>query len=141
MRTPDAVDQVRNILDRDRCQTLHSVASELGMNRTTAHQIVKKNLKMSKVAAKFVPRILTPELKQTRVKLCEMNLTMLREDPYLIDKIVTGDESWFAVFDPENKKDSAQWKHQRSNACKRLCAPDLSRRQCSCPSTIAEDQF
>ncbi len=110
VRTPEAVQQVRNVLDQDRCRTLRSVSSELGINRTTTHQIVRKNLKMTKVVAKFVPRILTPELKRTHVQLCEMNLQMLREDPYLIDKIVTGDESWFPVFDPENKSASAQWK-------------------------------
>ena len=110
VRTPDAVDQVRNIVDCDRRRTVRSIAAEVGINRSTTHKIIKKNLKMSKVCAKFVPRILTPELKHARIQMCEMNLQMLRDDPYLIDKIVSGDKSWFAVFDPEKKSASAQWK-------------------------------
>ncbi len=106
----DTVERVRMTMEADRRRSVRSVAEEVGINRTSAHQILRKNLKMTKVCAKFVQRILTPELKQMRMQLCELNLDMLRKDPYLIDKIVTGDESWVPVFNPETKASSAQWK-------------------------------
>ncbi len=65
---------------------------------------------MSKVAPKFVPRVLTPELKRTRVDFCTQNLELFREDPALLSKVVTGDESYFSVFELETKQETMQWK-------------------------------
>lgn len=76
---------------------------------TTAHHIVKKNLKLSRKVAKFVPRLLTDEQKRMRVECCRQNLQRLKDDPYLLDKIITGDESPVHLHNPENKFDSSAW--------------------------------
>ena len=31
-------------------------------------------------------------------------------DPQILSKVVTGDETWFYVYDPETKQESSQWK-------------------------------
>lgn len=53
---------------------------------------------------------MTPELKQTHVDFCNQNLQLFREDPALLSKVVTGDESYFSVFEFETKQATMQWK-------------------------------
>ncbi len=73
------------------------------MSHHTAHQIIKKDLQMSKVTAKFVPRVLTDEMKCTHKSMCQYNLKLFKDDPYLLSKIVTGDESQVSKFEIETK--------------------------------------
>ncbi len=79
------------------------------MSRASTHKILKKELKMSRKVAKFVPRILTEDQKCMRVQCCTQNLERLKRDPYLLDKLVCGDESPVYLHDPENKFESSAW--------------------------------
>ncbi len=76
---------------------------------TTLHTILKKDLHLSKLTPKFVPRVLTEEQKCFRVRLCEENIEALKADPQLLDRVITGDESWISIFEFELKKDSKEW--------------------------------
>ncbi len=102
--------QLHTQLDADRRSSIRKLNETTGMNRSTVHKVIKKTFKMSKVAPKFVPRILTPELKRSRVDMCTQNLELFRQDPALLSKVITGDESYFPVFDVETKIETMQWK-------------------------------
>ncbi len=56
----------------------------------------------------FIPRLLTDEQKRIRVDLCRENLHRC-EDPLFLWSVITGDESWFSVLEPEQKVKSLQW--------------------------------
>ncbi len=86
------------------------LSAKTGVNRSTVHKIIKKGFSMTKVAPKFVPQVLTPEMRRTRVDFCQQNLDLFAQDPALLSKVVTGDESYFALFDIETKVESMQWK-------------------------------
>lgn len=101
---------LRTALDQDRCASIWSLSSQTGINCGTVHKIIKKSFTMKKVAPKFVPRMLTDEMKRSRVTMCQQNLDLFQEDPALLSKVVTGDESYFSVFDVETKLSSMQWK-------------------------------
>ncbi len=73
------------------------------------HKILKKELKLSKVAAKFVPRLLDDRQKQVWIDACKELLQMCEDDDLFLDKLVTGDESWCYAYDLETKKESSQW--------------------------------
>ena len=62
-----------------------------------------------------MPCILTPEKKQKCVEICEELLKRYREegDQFLLN-IVTGDESWIHLFDPEEKRLSMEYRHTSS---------------------------
>ncbi len=72
-------------------------------------------MSFKKVSAKFVPRLLTQEQKNFRVRLCEENLGRLRADPHFLEYLICGDESSVPLYDPETKASSCQWKrpHER----------------------------
>ena len=65
---------------------------------------------MRRVAAKFVPRLLTQDQKNTRLTLCQELKNQIQSDPNVLSKVITGDESWCYWYDPETKQASSQWK-------------------------------
>jgi len=65
---------------------------------------------MRRVAAKFVPRLLTQDQKDTRLTLCQELENQIESDPNFLSEVITGDESWCYGYDPETKQASSQWK-------------------------------
>ncbi|UYV70792.1 hypothetical protein LAZ67_8000631 [Cordylochernes scorpioides] len=74
--------------------------------------IVTEDLRLKKTPTKFIPRFLTNEQKLCRLATCEDMLEMTRTDPEWKDKIITGDETWVYGYDPETKRQSAEWRGQ-----------------------------
>ena len=63
----------------------------------------------TKLAAKFVPKLLNFEQLDTRTQISKMNLQAVEDDPELLSRVITGDESWVYGYDIETKAQSAQW--------------------------------
>lgn len=103
------VQRVQTTLGHDSRLTIQDISVCTGVPWTTVHRILHKDLKMSKLSAKFVPCILSDEQKRHRKTLCENNLRALRADPDMLEKVITCDESWLSVYEPDTKQDSAQW--------------------------------
>jgi hypothetical protein len=59
---------------------------------------------MHRVAAKFVPRILTADRKQQCVNVCEEVHQVAFDDATFLSRVITGDESWIYGYDPETKQ-------------------------------------
>jgi len=59
---------------------------------------------MHSVAAKFVPRLLTPEHKEHSVAICQELRQRALDDPSFMSMVITGDESWVYGYDPETKQ-------------------------------------
>lgn len=56
--------RVEDVIASDRHVTIREVSVKTGLSRTTIQQILKKDLKMSKRCATFVPAVLTETHKQ-----------------------------------------------------------------------------
>jgi len=69
---------------------------------------------MHRVAAKFVARILIADQKQQRVNVCTELRQFASDDERFLSRVITGDESWVYVYDPETKRQSSQWKSPTS---------------------------
>jgi len=65
---------------------------------------------MHRIAAKFVPRVLTHDQKDSRVTICQELKETVINDPTLLLNAITGDESIVYAYDPETKLQSLQWK-------------------------------
>jgi hypothetical protein len=59
---------------------------------------------MRRIAAKFVPRLLSNDQKEHRVAVCSDFKEQTENDPNLISTIITGDESWVYGYDPGTKQ-------------------------------------
>jgi len=66
-KTDDNVAKVREVIRSNRRLTVREVAEEVSISKTVCHEILTENLGMHRMAAKFVPRLLTDDQKQNRV--------------------------------------------------------------------------
>jgi len=57
--TPSKVEQVRAAVNQDRRRTLHDLCAEVGIGYGSCQRILTEQLNMHRIAATFVPRVLT----------------------------------------------------------------------------------
>jgi len=65
-KTDGNVAKVREVIHTNRRLTVREVAEEVSISKTVCHEILTENLVMHRIAAKFVPRLLTDDQKQNR---------------------------------------------------------------------------
>ena len=97
------------IIREDSRLTVRQLASLLGISIGSAHHLLAHNLNVSRVCARWIPRLLTPEQKGNRVDVCQYWKEQLRADPTWLDNVITVDETWIYLYDPETKQQSTQW--------------------------------
>jgi len=66
---------------------------------------------MRAVCAKMVLKELTDEEKQRSVTIYQ---DLLERQNDILGRFITGDETWVYQYDPETKRQSAQWKTANS---------------------------
>lgn len=108
----DNIILVRALVDQDRRKTVRKIAEESALGVSTVFRILRHDLQMRLVNAKFVPRLLSDEQKLFRKCLCEENLFRFLDEENFMARIVTGDETWVSVFEPETKIESRQWQEK-----------------------------
>lgn len=102
---------VEKMLQRDRRLTIREISDEIGIGTRQVHTILHDHLGVSKVSARWVPRLLGPEQKLNRVDTCRELQDLLQE--YGEDfwrRIITTDETWIPYFNPETKSQSKEWR-------------------------------
>ena len=68
--TPSKLEQVRATVNQDRRRTIHDLCVEVGICYGSCQRILTEQLNMHRIAAKFVPRVLTHDQKDSRVAIC-----------------------------------------------------------------------
>ena len=91
--------------------------------------ILAQDLGMRRVAAKFVPRLLTEDQRNSRLTVCQDLKRERENDPDFLSRVITGDESWCYGYDPESKQASSQWKTPASPRPKKIRLDRMSK-QC-----------
>ena len=117
--TPEMIERVPQIIREDRRRTIDEVSMLAGISHGTCHKILTEDLKMRRVASKFLPRLLSIDQKQQRLDVClELNENSAN-DPILLSKDIMGDKTWVYAYDPETKIQPSQWKIPESPRPKR----------------------
>ena len=105
----------------DRRQDLLSIAREVGISFGAEQSILTDILGMSKVLARWVPRMLTDDQKRTLLDIFRYLLSRYGDDPCdFIERVETQEETWVHHCDPVSKMQSKQWKHPGSPPPKKL---------------------
>jgi len=87
--------KLESLILADRRMKVSRLAEETGISAEAVWAIIHEKLDMSKVSARWVPRILSPFWKDIRRQYCQENLELLTEDPeHFFQRLVTGDETW-----------------------------------------------
>ena len=105
----DHVEKVLALIRQNRRLTVREVAEEVGICKSLCHQILTDKLKMLRVAAKFVPRLLTDAQKENRVTFSQELFDRSNADENFLKNVITSDETWVYGYDVETKVQSSQW--------------------------------
>ena len=114
VRTPELIGQIKNFMDKDHRVSIETISAQFDVSVETVHTIIREELKMQKICAKFVPRVFREDPKERRCHDCREMVELINSDPAVLDALVTCDESWIYCYDPETKRQSSQWKHAGS---------------------------
>ena len=97
------IDEINTLVRANRRLTVRELAEECGISVGSCHHMLTEELKMHRVAAKFVPRLMTSDQQAHRVQVCQDLLDHSENDKEFLSEIITGDESWVYGYDVETK--------------------------------------
>lgn len=129
--TDELVMKINDKIREDRRFTITELLKHFPqISRSLVHEIVAEKLGYHKFCARWIPKILTEDHKKQRLAAA---LTFLEDydknGNKVIDRIVTGDETWVKHVNSETKRQSMEWGHTNSPKKPRKCLQTLSARK------------
>lgn len=107
------VQQLRDLLEEDRRMTIsemHYRLQSTDCSRASVGRIVHDIFLMRKLSCRWVPRLLTDDHRRNRMGAALSFLSQFNEEGFeLLNRVVTGDETWVHHTTPESKEASKQW--------------------------------
>ena len=98
----------QSILD-DRRLTIQQLAQKVSVSATSVQKMVKKDLKVKKLAPKFVMTALTAQQRKSRMDVSRRNAQKIDSDRTILDRLIAVDESWIYTYDPRTKQADMEW--------------------------------
>ncbi|KAL6417956.1 hypothetical protein ACFW04_012430 [Cataglyphis niger] len=74
--------------------------------KSSCHLLLTEKLNMHRVAAKFVPRLLTEEQKEKRIAVSRELLDLSNDNKNFLKNVITGGETWIHNYNAEIKAQS-----------------------------------
>ena len=110
VRSEQTIASVKAHVEEDPHSTVRELSDTSGLSIGTVHKILHEHLHMKKMAARWVPHLLTDEQKKRRVD-CSRNLLESFEPngPKRLYDVVTGDETWITFYGIPNKRCNSAW--------------------------------
>ena len=97
------------------------IATCTSISEGSVQTILKKRLDLRNVCARWVPHLLTEEQKTQRLKCARELLKAYKGcNSRVISDLLTGDETWVHMFEPQRRADNKQRKRKDK---KRPCIP------------------
>ena len=91
---PELISQIKNFMDKGRRVSIETISAQFDVNVGTVHTIIRHELKMRKICAKFVTRVLREDQKVRRCHDSREMIELINSDPAVLDALLTCDESW-----------------------------------------------
>ena len=101
--TNENTEAVKKIVMENRRITIKEVSEDVGTSVGSCHAIFSDILGLKRVAAKFVPKLLNFDQKIRRMTIAQEMLNDVNDEPDLLKKVITGDESWVYGYDVKTK--------------------------------------
>ena len=106
--TNENTEAVKKIVMENRRITIREVTEDVGISVGSCHAIFSDILGLKRLAAKFVPKLLNFDQKTHRMTIAQEMLNDVNDDPDLLKRVITGEESWVFGYDVETKPQSSQ---------------------------------
>ena len=88
-RTDENVKRIRDAIMFDRRRTIDELEALTGVSWSSCQRSLTEELHMKRVAAKFVPRLLSQDQRANRLDVCREMKDQLKTDPDVLSKIIT----------------------------------------------------
>lgn len=124
VRTPETIQKVQQFLAEDRNALVRMIADAVGISAGAVYTILTKDLGKKKICAHFVPHFLRDHEMTNREAHSRDIIKEARNDPRLLDTIVTGDETWCFMYEPETKRQGAEWLSKDEPRPKKVSTPN-----------------
>ena len=103
---------VKIVVKHDVRLSVKDIASCTGISEGSVQTILKKHLDLRKVCARWVPHLLTAEQKTSLKWARELLKTYKGCNSRVISNLLTGDETWVHMFEPQRRANNKQWKQK-----------------------------
>lgn len=108
--TDDNIAHVHQMVLGNRRIKVREIAEAMNMSKERVCWILKEDLGMRKLTARWVPRLLTLDQKRVRLNICTALLAKFRRNKLNFwRRLITVDETWIHHATPESKIQSKQW--------------------------------
>ena len=84
VRTPQLIGQIKNFMDKDRRVSIETITAQFDVSFGTVYTIIREELKMRKICAKFVPRVLIEDQKERRCHDSREMVELINLDPAVL---------------------------------------------------------
>jgi transposase len=108
-RREKSTEVIQKCLAKDGTLSLRMLEEMTGINRETVRKILVEDLKKRKMCAHFVSHFLKPDQKPQCTASSVEFVEMIDDDRTVLKSIVTADDSWCFMYDPEANRQSASW--------------------------------
>ena len=96
----------------------------------TVHTKIHESLNMRRLWARWIPKMLSECQKAQRVESCLRFVQRFeREGEDFLSRIVTADETWISLYEPESKEQSTMWKTPGSPSPKKFKVSPSTKKQ------------
>ena len=99
-------------IKQDAWLSVKDIAGCTGISEDSVQTILKKRLDLRKVCARWVPHLLTEEQKTQRLKCARELLKTYKGCNSWVINLLTGDETWVHIFEPQRRADNKRWKRK-----------------------------
>ena len=89
IRTPELIGQIKNFMDKVRRVSMKIINAQLSVSVGTLHTIIREELNIRKICAKFVPRVLREDQKERRCHESREMVELIDSDPAVLDALMT----------------------------------------------------
>ena len=118
--TPEICQEVEDMVRKNRRIKVREIAHDLDISLVSVETILHEHFCMTKLAARWVPRLLTDSMKKARADCCKELFHLYNANPNeFLSPVITGDETWLHHWVPETKQASMQWQHVGSPSPKK----------------------
>ena len=104
------VEKVTNLVATDARFTTRHIAKCVGISVGAGHIILRRDLKMRTISARWIPHLVTKEQKFAHVRIAKQLLKQFpkyNNQPFA--NIITGNETWAHFYEPKRKIQNKIW--------------------------------
>lgn len=109
--TPDVIEQVRSIIERNPKTSCRLISEQMKVPKSTIFRVLTAHMNLRKLLARWVPKNLSDQDKENRVKMARAFVRSWRPDwANFLNRIITVDETWLPLESHGTVKSTAEWR-------------------------------